>query len=145
MRLVTILAVAGLLTACGGHAERSPEAVARAWSAALNKANDEAAGKQFASNAEVIQNGRLVLRTHRDAVRWNAALPCGGRITRVVHQSNDQVLVVFRLTERPGHHCDAPGLAAAAVFRVEHGKIVSWRQTAPPDDAPTPSGVGPAI
>jgi limonene-1,2-epoxide hydrolase len=62
-----------------------------------------------------------------------------------VHQRKNQVLVVFRLTERPGHRCDAPGLAAAAIFEVEHGKIVRWQQTAPPDDAPAPSGSGPAI
>ena len=94
---------------------------------------------------EIIQNGVIVLRTHGDAVRWNAALPCGGRITRVIRQRRDQVLVVFRLTERPGHHCDAPGIEAAAVFRVEHGKIVLWRQTVPPDTTPAPSGVGPSI
>jgi hypothetical protein len=134
-----------MLTACGGHKERSPEAAARAWSAALNRAHDGAAADLFAPNAEVIQNGRLVLQTHRDAVRWNASLPCGGRITRVVRQRKDQVLVVFRLTERPGHRCDAPGLAAAAIFRVEHGKIVSWEQTVPPDEEPDSSGAGPAI
>ena len=145
MTRVAILAVAVLLTACGGHTERSPEAVARTWSAALNKANDQAAAEQFASNAEVIQNGRLVLPTRRDAVRWNASLPCGGRITRVVHQRKDQVLVVFRLTERPGHHCDAPGLKTAAVFRVSNGKIALWRQTLPPGEAPAPSGAGPSI
>jgi limonene-1,2-epoxide hydrolase len=145
MMRMAILALAVLVTACGGRSERSPEAAARAWSAALNQADNDAAAAQFAKDAEVIQNGRLVLQTRRDAVRWNASLPCGGRITRVVHQRKNQVLVVFRLTERPGHHCDAPGLAAAAIFEVEHGKIVRWQQTVPPDDAPAPSGSGPAI
>ena len=145
MRLVAILAVAVALTACGGRSPRSAEDAARAWSAALNTSNDEAAANQFAPPTEIVQNGELVLRTHADAVRWNAALPCGGRIIRVVHQRTNQVLVVFRLTERPGHRCDAPGLEAAAVFRVEDGKIVLWRQTAPPDEQPAPSGSGPAI
>ncbi len=141
MRLLAILALAVALSGCGGTPTRSPEETARAWSAALNRSDNEAAAKLFAPNTEIVQNGEIVLRTHRDAVRWNAELPCGGRITRVVRERRDQVLVVFRLTERPGHHCDAPGLAAAVVFRVERGRIVLWRQTNPP--APLPPG--PAI
>jgi limonene-1,2-epoxide hydrolase len=145
MKRVAILALTILLAACGGHASRSVDDTARAWSAALNNADNQAAANLFAPNTEIIQDGAIVLQTHRDAVRWNAGLPCGGRITRVVRQSKNQVLVVFRLTDRPGHHCDAPGLKAAAVFRVEHGKIVLWRQTVPPDEAPPPSGSGPSI
>jgi limonene-1,2-epoxide hydrolase len=144
MKPFAILALAALLAGCGGHKERSAEDTARAWSAALNKADNEAAANLFAPSTEIIQNGEIVLRTHQDAVRWNAGLPCGGRITRVVKQRKDQVLVVFRLTDRPRHHCDAPGIAAAAVFRVEHGKIVLWRQTAPPDEE-TSLGSGPSI
>jgi limonene-1,2-epoxide hydrolase len=140
MRFVAILALAVALAGCG-TAARSPEDAARAWSAALNRSDNEAAAKLFAPNTRIIQNGEIVLRTHRDAVRWNAGLPCGGRISRVIRQRKDQVLVVFGLTERPGHQCDAPGLDAAAVFRVENGKIVLWRQTNPP--APLPAG--PAI
>ena len=141
MRSVAILALAVALAGCGGTSTRSPEDTARAWSAALNRSDNEAAARLFAPDTQIIQNGEIVLRTHRDAVRWNAGLPCGGKITRVIRQRKDQVLVVFRLTERPGHHCDAPGLDAAAVFRVEHGKIVLWRQTNPP----TPLPPGPAI
>ena len=145
MRLVAILASAALLAACGGNSARSAEETARAWSAALNTNDNDAAANLFAPSTEIIQNGEIVLQTHRDAVRWNAGLPCGGRITRVIHQRKDQVLVVFRLTERPGHHCDAPGTRAAAVFRVAHGKIVLWRQTNPPAEAPAPTGEGPSI
>jgi hypothetical protein len=145
MRRVAIIAVVLVLTGCGGHSARSAEDVARDWSAALDKSDNEAAGSLFAAGAEVIQNGRLVLSTHRDAVQWSASLPCGGRITSVVRQGTNQVLVVFTLTDRPGHHCDGPGLEAAAIFRVKHGKIVSWEQTVPPDEAPAPSGSGPAI
>ena len=132
MRRVAILALAAVLTACGGHTARSPEDVARAWSAALDRADDESAAQLFAPSAEVVQEGGLILRTHHDAVEWNASLPCGGQITRVDRQGPNQVLVVFHLTERPGHHCDAPGSDAAAVFRVEHGKIVLWHQAAVP-------------
>ncbi|MGN6799417.1 MAG: nuclear transport factor 2 family protein [Gaiellaceae bacterium] len=145
MKRYAILTVAAVLAGCGGHSSRSAEDTARAWSAALNRSDNETAASLFASNAEIIQNGEIVLQTHRDAVRWNAGLPCGGRITRVIRQRKDQVLVVFRLIERPGHHCDAPGIPAAAVFRVEHGKIVLWRQTNPPAESRAPAGEGPAI
>ena len=145
MRLAAILAVTVLLSACGGHSARSAEDTARAWSAALNKSDNEGAANQFAPGTEIIQNDEIVLQTHREAVQWNAGLPCGGRIIRVIHQRKDQVLVVFRLTERPGHHCDAPGTEAAAVFRVKDGKIVLWRQRNPPDEAPAPTGEGPSI
>ena len=145
MRLAAILAVTVLVSACGGHSARSAEDTARAWSAALNTSDNEAAANLFAPGTEIIQNDDFLLQTHREAVQWNAGLPCGGRIIRVIHQSKDQVLVVFRLTERPGHHCDAPGSRAAAVFRVEHGKIVLWRQTIPPEETPAPTGEGPSI
>jgi limonene-1,2-epoxide hydrolase len=145
MKRVAILALLVGLTACGSRTTRSAEGTARAWSAALDASNNVAAGNLFAPSAEVIQNGRLVLHTRRDAVRWNASLPCGGRITRVIRQGKNQVLVVFRLTERAGHHCDAPGVDAAAIFRVENGKIVSWEQTLPPGERPTPPATGPAI
>jgi len=145
MRGFAILALAVVLAGCGGDATRSPENVARAWSDALNRSDNEAAANLFAPATEIIQNGEIVLRTHGDAVRWNAGLPCGGRITRIIRQGKRQVLVVFVLTERPGHRCDAPGVRAAAIFRVEHGKIVSWQQTFPPAEPPAPTGSGPSI
>ena len=137
MRFVAILAGALALTACGGHRTASAESVARAWSAALDRADDDTAARLFAPSAVVVQDGELVLHTHADAVAWNAALPCGGRITRVLKQGKNEVLVVFRLTERPGHRCDAPGVDAAAVFRVQHGKIVLWHQVPPPPPGAT--------
>jgi hypothetical protein len=47
-----------------------------------------------------------------------------------------RVLVVFDLTERPHHQCDAPGAQAAPLFQVDHGKIVLWHQTAVPSGPP---------
>ena len=137
MRFAVVTLATLVLTACGSHAPRSPESVARAWSAALDRNDNEAAGKLFAAGAEIVQNGALVLRSHRDAVEWNALLPCGGRITSVTANGRDQVLVIFRLTERPRHRCDAPGAKAAALFRVEDGEIVLWHQTNVPEEAPT--------
>jgi limonene-1,2-epoxide hydrolase len=140
VRIIAILVAALALTACGSHKSASAEDVARAWSAALDRSDNEAAARLFADGAQVVQSEELTLTTHAEAVRWNAALPCGGRITKVIHQAPDEVLVVFALNERPRHMCDAPGSNAAAIFRVERGKIVLWHQTVPPDEEPPPDG-----
>jgi hypothetical protein len=126
--LVAVLALA----ACGGSSSHSPESVARAWSAALDRSDDDTAASLFAAGARIVQNGELTLRDHADAVTWNDGLPCGGRITSVQSRGKYEVLVVFDLVERPGHHCDAPGQKAAALFRVVGGKIVLWHQTPAP-------------
>jgi limonene-1,2-epoxide hydrolase len=131
MRLAAISLAVLALTACGGHST-SPESVARAWSAALNRNDNEAAARLFAPDAQVVQEGVLTLHTQRDARHWNAALPCGGRIASIQQQAADEVLVIFHLTGRPGHQCDGPGDDAAALFTVVHGKIVIWHETAVP-------------
>lgn len=138
MRLAAILLALLALTACGGHKTASPTAVVRAWSAALDRNDNEAAGRLFAGAAQVIQNGALTtLPTHAAAVRWNSLLPCGGEITSLELQGKQQVMAVFTLKERPGHTCDAPGEQAAALFEVQNGRIVVWHQTDVPT-SPTP-------
>jgi len=88
-----------------------------------------------------VQNGELILTGHDDAVQWNASLPCGGKIESVATRGESEVLVVFRLGERPQHRCDAPGQQGAALFRVRDGKIVLWHQT----EVPPPGGGGTPI
>ena len=108
----------------------------RAWSEALNAGDDEAAADFFAPGARVVQVGSVaILRTHEDAVSWNAGLPCSGRIVSI-SRSGDTVKASFVLGERPAHRCDAPGATATAVFRVSDGLIVLWHQTGsePPPD-----------
>lgn len=137
MKVALVILIALALAGCGGHTSATPTQVARSWSAALDRNDNEAAGLLFADGAEIVQDGALTLRTHADAVRWNASLPCGGRIITLELRSKTQVLVVFVLTERPHHACDAPGGKAAAVFQVRNGKIVLWHQTdVPPQLAP---------
>ena len=127
------------LTACGGHKTASPDAVVRAWSAALDRNDNETAGRLFADGAQVIQNNRMTrLPTHAVAVRWNALLPCGGTIVSLEPRGPQLVLAVFKLSERPGHACDAPGQEAAALFEVQKGRIVVWHQT----DVPTAPPAG---
>ncbi|MDX6477067.1 MAG: hypothetical protein QOH95_2578 [Gaiellaceae bacterium] len=133
MKLAAILLALTALTACGGAKTPSAPDVARAWSAALDRNDNEHAARLFVDGAQVIQDGEQTLATHADAVRWNAGLPCGGRITHLEVHGKSQVLAVFELRSRPQHRCDAIGGEAAAIFQVEHGHIVLWHQTAVPE------------
>jgi limonene-1,2-epoxide hydrolase len=131
-RLVLGVVLAAALAGCGSSAP-SPESVARAWSNALNADDNETAAKLFAPNAEVVQAGSAFkLATHKQAVAWNAALPCSGRIV-AVKSRGATVTVTFLLGDRKTTKCEGPGQRATAIFRVVHGKIVLWHQ------APTPS------
>ena len=137
MRLAAILLALFALTACGSRSTASPTDVVRAWSAALDRNDNEAAGSLFARGAQVIQGGGLtILPTHAAAVEWNSLLPCGGKITSLELRGKQLVLVVFKLSDRPGHRCDAPGGETAALFEVQHGKIVVWHQTDVPTTPP---------
>jgi len=112
-------------------------AVVRAWSAAINRGDDRAAGALFAHPALVVQGYALRLDTLKDAITWNSGLPCAGKVERLELVSTG-VLATFTLGERPGHHCDAPGGKAAAVFLLDHGRIRLWQQVDVPDGTPAP-------
>ena len=141
MTRIAIMLAALLLAGCGGHKAQSAEQIARSWTAALDRSDNEAAARLFADGARIVQNGELTFSTHADAVRWNASLPCGGKIVSVSRRNATDVLVVFSLEGRPQHACDSPGQTAAALFRVRDGKIVLWHQT----DAPPAVGDGQTI
>lgn len=115
------------LAGCGGGSP-SPESVVRAWSNALNAGDNERAASLFAPGAEIVQSGRVLrLWTHADAVAWNAALPCSGRIVSISTEG-DTATATFVLGDRLTSACDGPGQRATAVFRVRDGKIVLWHQ-----------------
>lgn len=101
----------------------------RAWSAALRADDNERAASLFAPNAAIVQGGRLVyLRTHEDALAWNARLPCSGTIVSLT-QHGSAATATFRLGDRKSKRCgDPPGAEAIALFVVEHGKIILWDQ-----------------
>ena len=118
-----------LAAACGGGS-RSPESVVRAWSRAIDADRNDAAADLFARGAEVVQGGQVTrLRTHADAVAWNAGLPCSGTIVALA-RSGDVVRATFLLGDRRRSRCDGPGERATAIFRVHDGKIVLWHQVA---------------
>jgi limonene-1,2-epoxide hydrolase len=111
----------------------------RAWSQALNDDDNNRAADLFARDAQIVQAGReLTLKTHADAVAWNAALPCSGKIVSI-DSHGDTATATFLLGDRRHSSCDGPGERATAIFKVVKGKIVLWHQT--PAKGPT----GPTI
>ena len=128
MRRLLPLGAILLLAGCGGGSP-SAESVVRAWSAALNQDDNNTAGSLFAKNAEIVQGGHvLTLRTRHQAVAWNSALPCSGRIVSI-HTRGQTATATFLLGDRRHSRCDGPGQHATAIFRVVRGKIVLWHQT----------------
>jgi limonene-1,2-epoxide hydrolase len=135
--LATALLLA-LLAGCSGSSKDSPESIVRAWSKALNAGDNQSAADLFAPGAQVIQGPVVIrLRTHADAVVWNAGLPCSGRIVAIATRGAT-VTATFLLGNRPTSACDGPGHRATAVFRIRGGKIVLWHQVpAAPPPPPT--------
>jgi hypothetical protein len=121
------------------------EAVVRAWSAALNAGDNEAAAALFAPGALIVQGGySFRLPDAAAAARWNADLPCSGTITSIDVTGN-VVVAVFSLGHRSTSSCDAPpGTLAAAAFLVEDGKIAVWQQIAVPEEASPEQTAAPA-
>jgi limonene-1,2-epoxide hydrolase len=128
--LFALAAVVALLAGCGSGSP-SAESVVRAWSEALNHDDNETAGELFARGAEIVQDGHvLTLRTPEQAVAWNAALPCSGRILSI-RSHGETATATFLLGDRRHSRCDGPGERATAIFKVVRGKIVLWHQTGP--------------
>jgi limonene-1,2-epoxide hydrolase len=135
LSLVCLAAAVILLPACGSSPP-STESVVRAWSQALNTDDNEQAANLFAPGAEVVQPGQvLTLRTHTEAVQWNAALPCAGRIVSI-ESEGQTATATFELGDRPHSRCNGPGDRATAVFKVVKGKIVLWHQTGSSEGGP---------
>ena len=136
-RFLSLLLLAVALSACGSKAQApSPRSVVRAWSKALNAGNNQGAADLFARDAQVVQ-GTLVTRlhTHSEAVAFNRALPCSGRIVELRSRGRD-IQATFVLGNRPASQCDGPGERAAALFRIRRGKIVLWHQIPVPPAEP---------
>jgi limonene-1,2-epoxide hydrolase len=139
LRLALAVLVPALLAGCGSTPP-SAESVVRAWSQELNSGDNEAAAKLFAPGAEVVQAGTTIrLDTQAEAVAWNAALPCSGKLVSIKSMGNT-TRATFILGDRQTKKCDGPGQRATAIFRVHKGKIVLWHQT-----SSEPPPVGPAV
>ncbi len=137
--LVLPLLATGVLAGCGSTPP-SAESVVRAWSQQLNVGDNQGAAKLFAPGAEIVQAGTtLRLNTQAEAIAWNAALPCSGRIVSI-KSSGNTTRATFILGNRQKSKCDGPGQKATAIVRVKNGKIVLWHQT-----SATPAPVGPTV
>ena len=128
MQALLLPALVVAAVGCGASGPSPPDVV-RAWAKALRADDNERAASLFARNAVVVQGDRLIyLRTHADAVAWNARLPCSGVIVSLT-QEGSATTAVFQLGDRKSRPCgDPPGAEAIALFVVEHGKIVLWDQ-----------------
>jgi limonene-1,2-epoxide hydrolase len=130
VRSALVLALLGafLVTGCAGRSD--PSHVVRAWADALKADDNERAASLFARDAVVIQGDLArTFHTNRQAVEWNARLPCSGTIIHL-RRRGSAVTATFRLGDRRSSRCgDPPGAEATAVFVVEGGKIVLWVQT----------------
>lgn len=134
-RAAVLILLLLILSGCGSESA-PPESIVRAWSKALNADDNEQAADLFARDARVVQ-GDLTrrLHTHADAVAFNRSLPCSGQIVEIDVRGND-VEATFVLGDRRLSRCDGPGERAAAVFRIDHGKIVLWHQVPAPPAEP---------
>jgi hypothetical protein len=127
-RAALLLAV-GLVLVPAAPAARSPAAVVRAWSVALNRGDNEAAANLFAKNAIVAQPGyTLPLKTHKLAVLWNKSLPCAGHVLWITVEKNVADATFLLADRSPVQRCDAPGTRARAAFTVVNGKIAAFVQ-----------------
>ncbi len=134
--LAGILAAA-FLAGCGSG-QPSAESVVRAWSHALNADDNATAAELFAPDAQIVQGGEVQrLHNRREALAWNAALPCSGRILSIKSRGQTAT-ATFLLGDRLHSRCDGPGQKATAVFKVVRGKIVLWHQ-AGSEPAPAPT------
>lgn len=111
-------------------ASKADEAIIRGWADALRAGHVEEASRYFAIPS-VVSNGTppLSLRSRSDVEFFNAALPCGARVTRVV-DSGVFVVATFVLTERPGPGECGSGVGGTAqtAFMISKGRILQWRR-----------------
>jgi hypothetical protein len=128
----------GVPTVASGAPAPGSERVIRAWTDAVRDADFDAAAELFGRRARV-QNGTpvFILQDRAAAKRWNAALPCGARVTRARGASRGFTIVRFRLVERRGADCGSgTGGDASAIVRVRDGRITEWYRL--PDGAGVP-------
>ena len=117
---------------------RGAERVIRRWLAAIRRSDFERAASYFSVPARV-QNGGPPETLDNPAlvIAWNAALPCGARLTKLSGAPGGYTVAEFVLTDRAGASCGSGiGAPAASAIKVERGLITEWYRL--PDGAPPP-------
>ena len=125
--LVGVLAL--VLAGCGGGGHKTPAQVVRAWSAAVNRGDNEAAAALFGSKVVFVAgDSRFVLRTRAQALAFHRAIGWCGPIVRLARDGGE-VVAQFSLASRSSGHCERGGRERGSVaFRIRHGKIVYFTQ-----------------
>lgn len=125
-RLLAGLAVIALVAGCGGSGSSSAKQVVRGWSDAVNHGLNDDAALFFAPNARVVQGREsFTLATQAEASRFNASLPCQGKIVRI-SADGDRVRATFLLDNRATFACNGVGTTDTVVFTIRDGKIAMW-------------------
>jgi predicted small lipoprotein YifL len=156
MRRLPLLALVCVLAGCGStgkadapRAQRTPpaaspatkqaadrhEPVIRAWAEAVRRSDTAKAATFFTVPAIVNQGKDLRLPSRKLIEAFNAALPCGAKLTRV-ERDGRYTVGTFQLVERPGQKCDGPGNTAQVAFVFKGDRISEWRQVLAPPDPP---------
>jgi hypothetical protein len=98
--------------------------VIRGWLLALERQDYEQAAYYFAPDALIDQGRPFRLRTPKEAIGFNAALPCRADLVRL-RGGGAHVLATFRLHAGPGGPCS--GLVRVR-YTIRKGKFTEWRQ-----------------
>ena len=122
-----VLAVAA--AGCGGSSHRAPAQVVRAWSAALNRGDEEAAAALFGPRTVFVAGDyQTVLHTRGEVLSFHRAMVWCGPIVRLLANGNE-VEAQFSLASRSHGRCESGGRERGSVyFRVRDGKIVYFDQ-----------------
>jgi hypothetical protein len=107
-------------------------AIVKGWTDALRHGDVDRAVSYWAVPATVANPQPVRLLTRRAVRFFNSSLPCGAKLLSVKRDAN-YVLATFRLVNRPGKKCDAPGVRARTAFLLRGGKIVQWIRAPDPD------------
>jgi|SRR5919201_3545428 hypothetical protein len=127
-RFLVVLAL--VAAGCGGdRSPKTPTEVVRAWSAAFNRGDDEAAAALFGPKTRFVAGDyQTVLRTREQVLAFHREMVWCGPIVRL-RARGDEVEAQFSLASRPKGHCERGGRERGSVyFRVRNGKIVFFDQ-----------------
>ena len=124
-----LIVLAVTAAGCGGSSQRTPAQVVRAWSAAWNHGDEEAAAALFGPKAVFVAGDyQTVLRTHDEVLAFHREMVWCGPIVRL-HAHGDDVEAQFSLASPTNGHCERGGRERGSVeFRVRDGKIVFFDQ-----------------
>ena len=147
-----ILGIGALLAACGGDdgdseteipgdANPADVRVIDEWVSTLAAGDVEGAAEFFAIPSTAENGFTVQIESFRDAVRFNASLPCGAELIRAVTEG-EFTTATFRLIERPGPGIcgDGTGETAQTSFVIEDELIIEWRRVGLPGE-PSPERV----